>query len=1308
MSITYRLTIKPDGAGFKVELKNPKSIFIENYPLNWQLTSQDQQTVDQLSNSEYVSPTKTEALGKSLYNILIPPALDKKLLVERGRVKPNQGLRLSLSVETPELSTIPWELIHNGEEYLSASGQTTLVRRVPQNIPTVHNLAVRGPLKILVASASPSDMPKPVDLEAFVEDLCSRLQKGQEKKGKAIQLDVLESATPESLKSKLVKNYHILFFIGHGDNQHIYLEDHTGYDISQVEQLPPGEPCPITGSELASELVGRSTRLVFLAACETGQPMKTEASLAGFSYELAQRAGLPAVVAMQYKVNQNRASQIAAWFFEALAQGQEVDKALAEARRGLLFDDYNGKELAAPVLILQTTNASLFPAYRNWPAISAVIIAMLFVIALIIQQIFFAPDRTQIQQAYQTATVAISGRVTAEANTAKEQQKAQSQSGIAIARKLASQSAKAKDQQQAILLAVESLRRAITTEGYQAVINSLSSSSRIVAEVPMKPDENTFRGLLPDGTTHTSVDFPALIDMLHYDPDQNLIIKPIIDGQQDNKKVRITVNRIHPGDWQMVQSVSRLVDWDALIGNMSDRMYQNARFSTNGRYCLYSDGADLIVWDVTTDQDLLRVPMPGIVVTRFSQNDSSVMAITSDGYVSQWAIPSGEQVSSFHVEEPVRDAEIMPDSSALVVGTGKEESKDSVLLIYSWGKEQPLLRLQGALLAGVSQDSKFVVVFPYTDDKHLYHFERTDVVFYQVGKNSPSFSVKNEAFYGFRPDTDQAVLMTNNGNLLRLVDIANGKQTAQFAHPETCGGFHGLSFSPDGSMLATSCSSGNLYIWGTTSAEILTTIQLSYVPDTLVFSHNDRSLAAANLDTLPVDSVHSNQVTLWNVPQGTPAGQVIAGKLVEAQGVVMDITSSLLYDPGSKWLITTDSKNTLRVLSLSSSWTDKVAEYVYSQGGLPGSIADSWSYALSTFSPVEPLVAISGGDGNTLIWDFKKNQVLYEMSKMNAEATQEMGFSPDGKWLFTTGDFCQTPDSCPVINVRLINPHTGEITRVGQRKVDPVTYKGISTAHPLFSPDSQLLALGWEDGALEVYKAGNWKQISKILLDGTIQNLSFSKDHKLLAVGLKEGIVYVLQTESGLKKVAQWKVPQLTTLAMRYDGKFVVTGSESTITLWDSKTGESQGEQQIGTKASFVAFNEDGSHVLTAGANLLTIWTPNEGNTLVNAQLPQRYGQFTSSEDGRWVFTGMNGQYLVLETNSGKEVMHFPSGPLSALSPDQHFYTTNTDQKGTIGVWRWQPTDLIDAACQQAGRNFTQQEWSSYFSDEAYRETCPK
>src|SRR5947209_1242556 len=88
-------------------------------------------------------------------------------LGRRGTV----ALTLSFTPECNEFVRYPWELMHNGEHFLLASGVFTLTRAlVRPDMPSGSKLPVHPPLRILYIGASPVDCPS-LEIENSFEAL---------------------------------------------------------------------------------------------------------------------------------------------------------------------------------------------------------------------------------------------------------------------------------------------------------------------------------------------------------------------------------------------------------------------------------------------------------------------------------------------------------------------------------------------------------------------------------------------------------------------------------------------------------------------------------------------------------------------------------------------------------------------------------------------------------------------------------------------------------------------------------------------------------------------------------------------------------------------------------------------------------------------------------------------------------------------------------------------------------------------------------------------------------------------------------
>ena len=1297
---TFTIKISGSQGKYIILAEGPNRIEVKHHSFNWIPTVEQKDTISNLQTKpRLVSHEKLVDLGKGMYQAIFTPAIAIAFGRVQQALRGEEGARIRMVIEPKELSHLPWELMHDGHGFISLRSNYPLVRGINETILT-RRTTVRGPLRILYVWAEPKDLPS-LNLEAPAEKIREIIAEN-----KRIKFDILPHATFNDLSSALLKDYHILCFAGHGTENYIYLEKGDG-------------SVPVSASTLASELEGKSTRVVFLAACKTGSIPSEE--LAGFANSLAARVEVPAVIAMQYEVYDEEANQLTARFFKTLAAFRPVDASISEARKAIVDEDKTVRDVFAPVLYLQTTSGDLFVRDRNRIAIGAIILALIAFVAFAMQTLYFQPDRQQIAFAQRTAQAEATAhtdaiktaqtesyiRQTAQANEQLRQQEAKQQSDIAIARHLADLSVKSKDNQLAILLAVESLRRGTTTEGYQAAISSITSSSQMVASVQYDL-ANPIMSLLPDFPPHSPAIYPTIVDMLHYDADDNWVTKPSIARVENSNQLLVTVYRWRPDYWQEFYKTKRTISTiDSTSSNF--RVLDTVRFSYTGKWCAYFDGESVILWNVINDQNALESSLPGVIAIRFSEDATRLMAATSHGQIRIWDTSSGKELSNLQIIGTIHSAELSPDSSSIAVSIENEETLTMNLSIYQIGISDPILELNGAQLAGFSQDGQYVAILPYIGEIDIPNYQRFDVDLYRLGNDQPVASLTDNRFISFNPIANQLLTMSHDQKTLYLTDTVNRQTVARFAHPDSCTSLSGLSFSHNGQILATSCSTGVIYIWGANSGQIINTIHLSYAPDSLIFSANDKMLATANLDALPVNVVHSTQVNIWGVESGKSIGQIIQGELVEEEGIPSNLATSILFDPMGSWLATTDTQNTFRVLNIANSWSDKVAEYVHDDPGLQGSIKSAWSYALSSFSPTDPIIAIGGGNGKTEIWDFLKNKILFSIPPASAEVAKEMVFSPDGNWLAISGVFCQGGAGCSNKSVRIIDVHTGKVLRIDTQYLKQGSGSYMLEAHIKFSPNSHFLAIGWEDGLLSLYETGNWiKATTSRNLASNIQHIAFSSDHKEVAVGFKDGKISVFLAKQGLPEKAHFNETELTSLAISPDGSIIATGSSGgRITIKDLKNNNVISSLNLTSSIGFIAFNQDGNYIAATDDNTLAIWSSYDDKSVLIVQKPERFGQYSYSTDGRLAITGITNQYLVLETTGSKEFMRFPGGYLPALSSDNHYYTGQTDITGTIAVWRWQPVDLIGTACERVSRNLTEEEWNNYFGNEPYRTTCP-
>lgn len=261
-------------------------------------------------------------LGTYLYRVLFRGKIQEKLdaALRRGDL---DLLRVQLELEhNMELAKWPWEYLYRqwdgatgGGEFLARITQLVLNRRLLVD----KSIQAQLPVKILFVVSRPEDLGV-----VLCAPVLNEIRKLQEQNVVKLRGLIEDKVTRQAFR-KAVRDFqpNIIHFIGHGRLTS------GGGEVAFVNDDEEGHADWVQ-AEVFADWVARSKhlKLVFLQACESAISGPYGLSLA---MRLAHR-NIPAVVAMQDKVDNTVASTFASSFYEALAQGLSVDQAVKEGR----------------------------------------------------------------------------------------------------------------------------------------------------------------------------------------------------------------------------------------------------------------------------------------------------------------------------------------------------------------------------------------------------------------------------------------------------------------------------------------------------------------------------------------------------------------------------------------------------------------------------------------------------------------------------------------------------------------------------------------------------------------------------------------------------------------------------------------------------------------------------------------------------------------------------------------------------------------------------------------------------------------
>lgn len=286
------------------------------------------------------------------------------------------ALTLCFGPGCEEFVRYPWELLHNDEHFLLASGVFTLTRAITRpDMSPEGSLPIYPPLRLLYIGSSPIDCP-PLETERSFEALERGLERLVE--DGQLQIDRLEPPTFDELVRYLtsvggVNNFedqdtpapcYAIHFDGHGAYGRLCPSDDCdklntssarrcskcGGSLKNVTSQTylcfcdnEGRNRLISTQTMRELLVSSDVRLAVFSACETAmasiERKPEERRRAVVDATLATSllmAQVPAVIAMPFSLLDDLTPTFMYHFYDDLANGRTLEGALARARQAML------------------------------------------------------------------------------------------------------------------------------------------------------------------------------------------------------------------------------------------------------------------------------------------------------------------------------------------------------------------------------------------------------------------------------------------------------------------------------------------------------------------------------------------------------------------------------------------------------------------------------------------------------------------------------------------------------------------------------------------------------------------------------------------------------------------------------------------------------------------------------------------------------------------------------------------------------------------------------------------------------------
>jgi WD40 repeat protein len=558
--------------------------------------------------------------------------------------------------------------------------------------------------------------------------------------------------------------------------------------------------------------------------------------------------------------------------------------------------------------------------------------------------------------------------------------------------------------------------------------------------------------------------------------------------------------------------------WDAATGKEVCRFdgANEGVFSPDGKSLIVS-GEKVCVRDAASGRLVSELPLPAgrLAVTR----DGKTLIVVTLESIHAWDLAAGKETRKVACPESWTIAVSADGRNVAVAG------RDGVRVIdVAAGKDVVLLKDNTSLALAFSPDGKTLASGRYDAGVILWNLatgrERARL---KAKQHEPGRRV------AFSPDGNLLAVASDTA-VLSLWDVKTGRKLRECSDVLMELGGHAdraLAFAPDGKTLAVAGMHGRLWICDTATGRLRT--PLTRAPDAgdrILFRAEGKSLlTTVGVEDGVADGVEAGTVCVWDAATGKDLHQFTLGWYAEplAGGSLVAATDlaggvSLLRVPGWQETASVDGSDAQSPCSCVSGDAKRVA--IVGAGGKTIRVtdiatakelrripADGREFSRLTLSPDGSLLVgasiksvpsparilrreFLGADDTLRVWDVNSGKELW--SRSNA-LSRDVAFSPDGKWIASSGHEPVPEYQNPSPEVHFWEAATGREIWVGQKHTRWVMAFA-------FSPDCRTLATGGEDSDVCLWETATGKVRRAFRAsDRGVRSASFSPDGGRLA-----------------------------------------------------------------------------------------------------------------------------------------------------------------------------------------------------------------
>jgi WD40 repeat protein len=577
-----------------------------------------------------------------------------------------------------------------------------------------------------------------------------------------------------------------------------------------------------------------------------------------------------------------------------------------------------------------------------------------------------------------------------------------------------------------------------------------------------------------------------------------------------------------------------------------------------------------------------------------------------------------------------------------------------------------------------------------------------------------------------------------------------------------------LAFSDDGRTLATACLSSVRFYDVITRRELGSEVNAGGVVNALAFNPDGRTLATGDSSGVvqqgDVATRRPSGAPMGRPGEGPGHGTAIHALAYSGDGKILvtageDKTARLWDTATSRRLGASFTGHTQPIVDVAISpdgstlatvsWDRTGRVWDVATRAQKGMLKDRTAgYHSIAFSPDGTRIATGGDSGRTVVWDTAGRQQLFALSD-NYAGVDDIAYSPDGTVLAAAGDDGvvrladpqvrqQKGTRVPAFGAVALSPDgrilaTGVADEkspdlqlwdaAGQRPLGPplrpVAARPAAAYRMEFTPDGRTLLSEGLDG-VRLWDVASRREIAH---EKSLAHARISSDGRFVAAQRDKSIVFwdlASRRDTGARITVRDGTDVITAMALSPDGTIVATaGFDSRIRFFDVATGRERPGPTFTAHGGLVndlAFSPDGQRLaVTAYDNSVRLWDVPHRRA-VGIGLIVEEGVMTTlafSPDSKVLATGLtNGEVqlwdLLTYRRLGSAMRGHTKGVTDLVYSADGTTVATASGDTTARLWNVRtPPDLVAAACANAGRSLTREEWENLVPQEEYRQTCP-